>query len=50
MFVAAESKRAAGELASAIAEGERGGLFEVVKVRRVPAIDPALLDFPPSGA
>ncbi len=50
MFVAADSKRAAGELAAAIAERERGGMFEVRKVRRIPAIDPALLDSPADAA
>ncbi len=51
MHVAAESKRAAGELASAIAEQERGGIFEVERVRRrLFAIEPAFLDFPPRDA
>jgi hypothetical protein len=50
MLVAADSKRAAGELASVIAEQERGGIFEVANVRRIPAIDPGLLDAPPNAA
>jgi hypothetical protein len=50
MLVAADSKQAAGELASTIAEQERGGIFEVASVRRVPAIDPGLLDAPSNAA
>ena len=50
MLVAAESKRAAGELASALAEQNRGGMFEAVKVRRIPGLDPRFLDAPPNAA
>jgi hypothetical protein len=50
MLVAADSKRAAGDLASALAEQRRGGMFEAVEVRRIPAIDPRFLDAPPNAA
>ena len=44
LVVAAESKDAAGGLASALAERERGGTFEPVQVRLARTRDGASLD------
>jgi hypothetical protein len=37
LLVRAPSREAAGELASAVAERDRGGIFEAKRVRRAPA-------------
>lgn len=44
LVVRAASKRAAAELASWIAERERGGIFEATKVRRVPTDEVSAYD------
>ena len=48
LLVRAPSRRAAGELASWIAERERGGIFEATRIRRaagkVAALPPAAFD------
>ena len=47
LHVRAETPRAAGELASAIAERDRGGMFEatnVVAISKRASIDPAAFD------
>ena len=47
LHVRAESPRAAGELASAIAERDRGGMFEAAKVvalKKGAALDASALD------
>jgi hypothetical protein len=47
LLVRAETPRAAGELASFIAERDRGGMFEpakVVRIARRGSVDPAAFD------
>jgi len=47
LHVRAETPRAAGELASAIAERDRGGMFEAAKVvalSKRTSVDPAAFD------